>query len=126
MERRTFTYSNDGNGDLMEIAFPTGGTISYTWTNAASCSGQNKYPRAVATRTVNAMQAQATIPGHIQAGTTNPGRGQLSQTPLGTTPYTRSQASGNARLMSRLSAITKGRFNVELTENREHYVLHDT
>jgi RHS repeat-associated protein len=50
----TFTYSNDGNGDLTEITLPTGGTITYTWANAGSCSGIIKAPRAVATRTINA------------------------------------------------------------------------
>jgi hypothetical protein len=50
----TFQYSSDGNGDLTEITLPTGGTITYGWTDAGSCSGAWKYPRAVASRSVNA------------------------------------------------------------------------
>jgi YD repeat-containing protein len=50
----TFQYSNDGFGDLTEITFPTGGTISYVWENGASCSGMLIPPRWLASRTVNA------------------------------------------------------------------------
>ncbi|HYY72549.1 MAG TPA: RHS repeat-associated core domain-containing protein, partial [Candidatus Bathyarchaeia archaeon] len=50
----TFTYSNDGNGDLTQIAFPTGGTISYTWTPLYAC-GSNPMPSQwVSSRSVNA------------------------------------------------------------------------
>ena len=85
----TFTYSNDGNGDLMEIAFPTGGTISYTWTNAASCSGQNKYPRAVATRTVNANDGTGNHTWTYSGGNYQSGQGPTITDPLGNnTVYT--------------------------------------
>jgi RHS repeat-associated protein len=51
----TFQYSTDGNGDLTEITLPTGGTISYTWIGGAgSCSGADKGPSILASRTVNA------------------------------------------------------------------------
>jgi RHS repeat-associated protein len=50
----TFQYSNDGFGDLTEITFPTGGTISYVWENGSSCMGTDIPPRWLASRTVNA------------------------------------------------------------------------
>jgi YD repeat-containing protein len=48
----TFQYSNDGWGDLTQITFPTGGTISYVWNGGGSCSGA--LTRQLASRTVNA------------------------------------------------------------------------
>src|SRR5579864_1691762 len=30
----TFAYTTDGNADLAQVTFPTGGTLSYTWTTA--------------------------------------------------------------------------------------------
>ncbi len=50
----TFQYSNDGFGDLTEITFPTGGTVSYVWENGSSCGGMDIPPRWLASRTVNA------------------------------------------------------------------------
>ena len=43
-------------GDLTKITLPTGGTISYTWTNIPTCDPNDPVPftRGVATRTVNA------------------------------------------------------------------------
>lgn len=49
----TFQYSNDGFGDLTQITFPTGGTISYVWADGASCTGMLVPPRWVASRTAN-------------------------------------------------------------------------
>jgi RHS repeat-associated protein len=50
----TFQYSNDGAGDLTQITFPTGGTISYVWEGLDSCTGMLIPPRWLASRTVNA------------------------------------------------------------------------
>jgi YD repeat-containing protein len=50
----TFQYSNDFNGDLTQITFPTGGTISYVWGDGYSCAGGPVPPRWLASRTVNA------------------------------------------------------------------------
>jgi RHS repeat-associated protein len=50
----TFQYSTDFEGDVTQITFPTGGTISYVWTSSGpSCAG-TPLPRFVASRTVNA------------------------------------------------------------------------
>jgi RHS repeat-associated protein len=50
----TFQYSTDFNGDVTQITFPTGGTISYVWTpSGPSCAG-TPLPRFIASRTVNA------------------------------------------------------------------------
>lgn len=50
-----FQYSSDGLGDLTEIAFPTGGTLAYSW--ASQCLG-GTYPnngsgKSIHTRTLN-------------------------------------------------------------------------
>jgi len=50
----TFQYSNDGFGDLTQITFPTGGTISYVWGNGSTCNGMAIPPRWLASRTTNA------------------------------------------------------------------------
>jgi hypothetical protein len=60
----TFEYSSRASGDslsinygdLTKITLPTGGTISYTWTNIPTCDPNDPVPftRGVATRTVNA------------------------------------------------------------------------
>ena len=55
----TFQYTTDGNVDLSQITFPTGGTLSYTWASSANqtdpCAvhSYTNY-RQVATRTLNA------------------------------------------------------------------------
>lgn len=51
----TFQYTSDGNGDLSEITFPTGGTVSYTWTAGYPVCGAHYYDNAreVVTRTLN-------------------------------------------------------------------------
>jgi RHS repeat-associated protein len=55
----TFQYTTDGNVDLSQITFPTGGTLSYTWASSANqtdpCSSHSytNY-RLVATRTLSA------------------------------------------------------------------------
>ena len=54
----TFIYANDGPGDLLQIVFPTGGSISYTWTSRNPCSTfgadlNNQY-RSVVSRSVDA------------------------------------------------------------------------
>jgi RHS repeat-associated protein len=51
----TFQYTTDGNGDLSQITFPTGGTLSYTWTTESPVCGAHYYDnaRAVVTRTLN-------------------------------------------------------------------------
>ena len=51
----TFQYTTDGNGDLSQITFPTGGTLSYTWTTEYPQCGAYSYgnARAVVTRTLN-------------------------------------------------------------------------
>ena len=51
----TFQYTTDGNGDLSQITFPTGGTLSYTWTTEDPLCTAYYYSnaRAVATRTLN-------------------------------------------------------------------------
>jgi YD repeat-containing protein len=51
----TFRYTSDGNGDLSQITFPTGGTLSYTWTTESPICGRHYYDdaRAVVTRTLN-------------------------------------------------------------------------
>jgi RHS repeat-associated protein len=52
------TNGNGGEGDLTKIIFPTGGSISYTWTNYAICTPSNPHATAgvpvVASRTVDA------------------------------------------------------------------------
>lgn len=50
----TFQYSNDGHGDLTQITLPTGGTISYVWTDGFECTGLLVPPRWLTSRTVNA------------------------------------------------------------------------
>ncbi len=51
----TFQYSNDGYGDLTQITFPTGGTISYVWGDSTiGCTGLPVPPRTLVSRTVNA------------------------------------------------------------------------
>jgi len=49
----TFTY--DGQGDLKQLTFPTGGSISYTWAPLLACStaGVEKYSMGVTSRIVN-------------------------------------------------------------------------
>jgi RHS repeat-associated protein len=51
----TFKYTTDGNGDLSQITFPTGGTLSYTWTTEYPVCAANYYDnaRAILTRTLN-------------------------------------------------------------------------
>ena len=51
----TFRYTTDGNGDLSQITFPTGGTLSYAWrTEYPVCSAYYyNNARAVLTRTLN-------------------------------------------------------------------------
>jgi RHS repeat-associated protein len=60
----SFQYTSDGNGDLSQITFPTGGTLSYTWLGQQSgvecdpvgtpCPGHLYIDtRSVATRTLN-------------------------------------------------------------------------
>src|SRR5271156_266296 len=49
----TFQYSTDGYGDLKQITFPTGGTISYAWTGGSPCTVPLP-PRYLTSRTVNA------------------------------------------------------------------------
>jgi RHS repeat-associated protein len=47
-----FQYSTDGWGDLTQITFPTGGTISYVWTGGGGCS--SPLSRRLVSRMVNA------------------------------------------------------------------------
>lgn len=50
-----FSYSNDGYPNLTQITLPTGGTISYQWTNFLSACGSSPVGTPwVASRTVNA------------------------------------------------------------------------
>ncbi len=52
----TFEYTTDGNADLAEVIFPTGGTLSYGSYqnfNAGNCSQSIDYNRAVGVRTLN-------------------------------------------------------------------------
>ncbi len=52
-----FTYDN--YGDITSITLPTGGSISYTWTNldqGPNCAGDSRKSRAVATRSVDDNQ----------------------------------------------------------------------
>ncbi len=60
----SFQYTSDGNGDLSQITFPTGGTLSYTWLGlqggeqcdppGSTCPGHlYTNTRTVATRTLN-------------------------------------------------------------------------
>ena len=50
----TFQYTNDGWADLSQIAFPTGGTLSYTWNgNVLQCVGPGLPSNRVASRTLN-------------------------------------------------------------------------
>jgi RHS repeat-associated protein len=51
----TFQYTSDGNADLADVTFPTGGTLSYTWTSASPGPSLHlvNYPRTVVTRTLN-------------------------------------------------------------------------
>jgi RHS repeat-associated protein len=51
----TFQYTSDGNGDLSQITFPTGGTLSYTWRTEDPICVVHYYEnaRAVVTRTLN-------------------------------------------------------------------------
>jgi YD repeat-containing protein len=86
----TFQYSNDGFGDLTEITFPTGGTISYVWENGVSCTGMLIPPRWLHTRTVNANDGT----GNHTWNYTYPGTTNVSD-PLGNnTVYTIGAGSG--------------------------------
>jgi RHS repeat-associated protein len=51
----TFQYTTDGNGDLSQITFPTGGTLSYTWTTGYPVCGAHYFDNAreVVTRVLN-------------------------------------------------------------------------
>jgi RHS repeat-associated protein len=51
----TFQYTNDGKNNLTGITFPTGGTLSYTWTSPPALSGTHQYifTRGIASRTLN-------------------------------------------------------------------------
>jgi RHS repeat-associated protein len=51
----TFQYTNDGHNDLSQITFPTGGTLSYTWTSPPALSNSHPFifTRGIATRTLN-------------------------------------------------------------------------
>jgi RHS repeat-associated protein len=60
----TFQYSSDGNADLTQITFPTGGTLSYTWTPTQTLSDPcvvHSYTnaRGVVTRTLNANNSDS-------------------------------------------------------------------
>ena len=51
----TFRYTTDGNGDLSQITFPTGGTLSYTWRTESPICSYYIYnnARQIVTRTLN-------------------------------------------------------------------------
>jgi RHS repeat-associated protein len=51
----TFHYTSDGNGDLSQVTFPTGGTLSYMWTQEHPLCATNFYDnaRAVKSRTLD-------------------------------------------------------------------------
>jgi len=51
----TFEYTTDTKGDLKQITFPDGGTLSYTWTSPALLKASHSYTftRGIATRTLN-------------------------------------------------------------------------
>ena len=68
----TFQYSNDGNGDLTQITFPTGGTISYVWTGIKGCSAPPIAPRWAASRTVNANDGTGSHTWTYSYSTTSP------------------------------------------------------
>lgn len=53
----TFQYATDGTGNLVQIVFPSGGTLSYTWINPQNPGVQFAPPFAVATRTLNPNSA---------------------------------------------------------------------
>jgi RHS repeat-associated protein len=54
-EAWTFQYTADGVNDLATITFPTGATISYTWTRNTVCADSTIiFNRAVTSRTMNA------------------------------------------------------------------------
>jgi RHS repeat-associated protein len=57
----TFQYTTDGNGDLAQITFPTGGTLSYTWIQGGDACVVHTYSnaRSVATRTLNANSSDS-------------------------------------------------------------------
>jgi hypothetical protein len=70
-------------GNLTNITFPTGGSISYSWTNKDGCNSDLATSRAIASRTVNAndglapatwtydvgLTATETTPGTMDAST---------------------------------------------------------
>ncbi len=50
-------FSYNSTGDLTQVSFPTGGTLSYTWGNVTTCNGAlgtTPVSRGVATRTLDA------------------------------------------------------------------------
>jgi YD repeat-containing protein len=51
----TFEYTTDGFGDLARVTFPTGGTLSYTWTSPTPLSHDHDiiFTRGIATRTLD-------------------------------------------------------------------------
>jgi RHS repeat-associated protein len=51
----TFQYTTDGNGDLSQITFPTGGELSYAWRTGYPVCGPHYYDnsREVVSRTLN-------------------------------------------------------------------------
>jgi len=61
----TFQYTTDGNVDLSQITFPTGGTLSYTWlptgNYSGGCGGVHSYNnvRFIASRTLNANSSDS-------------------------------------------------------------------
>ncbi|MFZ3215139.1 MAG: RHS repeat-associated core domain-containing protein [Candidatus Acidiferrales bacterium] len=58
---QTWTFEYDAKGNLSSVSLPTGGTISYTWTDARIC-GDPSYPRfyfrGVTTRALDADDGQ--------------------------------------------------------------------
>jgi len=52
---QAWKFSYDSEGDLQQLTFPTGGTITYQWAAIPACSptGQLKFSMGVTSRTVN-------------------------------------------------------------------------
>jgi RHS repeat-associated protein len=50
----TWTFQYDTSGNLNQITFPTGGSLSYTWASGSCVSSNMNFVPAVLTRTMNA------------------------------------------------------------------------
>jgi RHS repeat-associated protein len=86
----TFEYTTDGNADLSEVIFPTGGTLSYgSYQNVANAGiggAYADYNRAVGFRTLNPNDGVTPSSTWTYTYSSSAGTTTVSSPPSGTTP----------------------------------------